>query len=69
MNTSTFSESAKIYQFPVRPRMAVASNSEMADRASCTVVEFMSQRVSDAVLGDCWYHDAEIRQSVGSTKP
>jgi hypothetical protein len=67
MNTSTYREtpqhSAKIYQFPVRSRMAVADQ-----RASTDAADLMAQRVSDAV-GACWYHDAAIKQSTGPTKP
>jgi hypothetical protein len=63
MNTSTYQGTAKIYQFPVRSRMAVAGQ-----RGSTDAAELMAQRISDAVE-TCWYHDAAIKQSTGPTKP
>jgi len=67
MNTITYQEtaqhSAKIYQFPVRPRTAVAGRRDSTDAAELT-----AQRISDAVEA-CWYHDAAIKQSAGLTKP
>jgi hypothetical protein len=63
MNTSTYQGTAKIYQFPVRRRMAVSGHRESADAA-----EFLAQRISDAVE-TCWYHDAAIKQAAGLTKP
>ena len=66
MNTNiyqgTTQQSAKIYQFPVRPRAAVSYHRGTTDTA-----EAMSQRISDAV-GACWYHDAAIKQSTVSKK-
>jgi hypothetical protein len=63
MNTSTYQGTAKIYQFPVRSRMAVAGQHGSTDAA-----EAMARRISDAVES-CWYHDAAIKQSTGPTKP
>ena len=63
MSTTTHRETAKIYQFPVRPRMAVANQ-----RASTDAAELMAQRISDAVEA-CWYHDAAIKQSTVTKKP
>jgi Protein of unknown function (DUF2735) len=63
MSTTTHRETAKIYQFPVRPRMAVASQ-----RGSTDAAELMAQRISDAVEA-CWYHDAAIKQSTVTKKP
>jgi hypothetical protein len=63
MNTSTHQGTAKIYQFPVRPRPAVAGHRQSVDAA-----ELMAQRISSAVE-TCWYHDAAIQQSRGSIKP
>jgi hypothetical protein len=60
----TARQTAKIYQFPVpSPRAAAADRNRRAEAA----VEAMSQRICDA-LDNCWYHDAAIRQSTGSTK-
>jgi hypothetical protein len=63
MSTSTYQGTAKIYQFPVRQRVAAADH-----RGSSDAAKLMAQRISDAV-GACWYHDAAIKQSGGSTKP
>ena len=63
MNTNIYQGTAKIYQFPVRQRVAVADH-----RGSIDAAELMSQRVFDAV-GACWYHEAAIKQSTASTKP
>ena len=63
MSTSTYQGTAKIYQFPVRSRTAVADH-----RGSTDAAELMAQRISDAV-GACWYHEAAIKQSTVSKKP
>ena len=67
MNTNTYQgttqHSAKIYQFPVRPRAAVSGYRGGGDAA-----DLMAQRISDAVE-TCWYHGAAIKQSGGTTKP
>jgi hypothetical protein len=63
MSTITHRETAKIYQFPVRPRGAVAGQ-----RGSTDAAEQMSQRISDAV-GACWYHEAAIKQAAVTKKP
>jgi hypothetical protein len=67
MNTSTYREtpqhSAKIYQFPLRSRVAVAGQ-----RGSTDAAEAMAQRISSAVE-TCWYHDAAIKQAAVSKKP
>jgi hypothetical protein len=63
MNTNTYQGTAKIYQFPLRPRTAVAGHCESTNAA-----ELMAQRISDAVE-TCWYHDAAIKQTSGFTKP
>jgi hypothetical protein len=66
MNTNTYQgtpqHSATIYQFPVRPRSAVSGYRGAGDAA-----DLMAQRIADAVES-CWYHDAAIKQSGGSTK-
>jgi hypothetical protein len=63
MSTITGRETAKIYQFPVRSRGAVAGH-----RANTDAADLMAQRISDAV-GACWYHDAAIKQAAVSKKP
>ncbi len=65
MNTHSLSaqgQSAKILQFPVGGRRALAARRENTDAA-----ELMAQRVSDAVSA-CWYHDAAIKESTAPTK-
>ena len=63
MNTNTHQETAKIYQFPVRPRTTVAGQ-----RGSAEAAELMAQRISSAIE-TCWYHDAAIQQAAISKKP
>jgi hypothetical protein len=63
MDTNIYQGTAIIYQFPVRSRMTVAGHRQSTDAA-----ELLAQRVSGA-LETCWYHDAAIKQSAGSTKP
>ena len=63
MSTITHRETAKIYQFPVRSRVAGADHRGSADAA-----ELMAQRISDSI-GACWYHDAAIKQAALSKKP
>jgi hypothetical protein len=48
-------ESAKIYQFPVK---AGASRFERARR-----LELEAQRVCDAALDSCWYHEEAVRDA------
>jgi len=62
MDTNTYQGTAKIYQFPVRSKQAVA-NSRWSVEA---VAESMPQHICDA-LDNCWYHDAAVRQAAGST--
>jgi len=62
MSTNTDRVSAKIYQFPVRPRRVVAD-----DRAD-TSIEIESQRICDAALGACWYHEAAVAESASLTQ-
>ena len=63
MSTITGRETAKIYQFPVRSRAAVANH-----RANTDAADLMAQRISDAV-GACWYHEAAIKQAAVPKKP
>ena len=65
MSTDTHQVTAKIYQFPVRSRRAVAGHRENAG----AMTEPMSQSVCDAALSGCWYHEAAIQQSAGFTNP
>jgi hypothetical protein len=63
MNINNYQGSAKIYQFPVRPRAVVAGHREGNTGA---VSEPMLQSVCDAAFGDCWYHDTAVRQSAAT---
>lgn len=49
-------ESAKIYQFPVKA--AAANRFERTRR-----LELEAQRVCDAALDSCWYHDEAVRDA------
>jgi len=55
-------QSAKILQFPVGGRRALAGH-----RPSTDAAELMAQRVSDAV-GGAWYHEAAIEEAAAPTK-
>ena len=55
MNTSSYQGTAKIYQFPVRAQAAAQHRREGAAP--------QPQRMSEAVLDQCWYHDAAIKQA------
>ena len=55
MNTSSYQGTAKIYHFPVRQRAAVQNHRNGA--------EPLPQHMGEAVLEQCWYHDAAIKQA------
>ncbi len=60
MNTSLNHGSAKIYQFPVGGRSALAGrHHEEAKPAT----DLASSRVSEVSVGGAWYHDAAIQDS------
>jgi hypothetical protein len=60
MNTSLNYGSAKIYQFPVGGRSAVAGRrSEEAKPAA----DLGPSRVSEVAVGGAWYHEAAIQES------
>ena len=64
MNMNTQQGTAKIYQFPVRSRGAVAGHREDA------VSKPLPQIACEAALDNCWYHDDAVKQSaVASIKP
>ena len=60
MNTSLNHGSAKIYQFPTGGRSALGGRRYEDTR---TATELASSRVSEAVLGEAWYHQAAIEES------
>ena len=63
MNTSTPQESAKIYQFPLRPRGVIA------DQRKGAAIDSISQDIRNTAIGACWYHEAAVEQSAGSAQP
>ena len=62
MNTTTYRESAKIYQFPTQVRRLSALH-----RDGGAIVERLPQRAPNAMYDDCWYHQAAINE--GSALP
>jgi hypothetical protein len=60
MNTSLNHGSAKIYQFPAGGRAALGGRRQEEARAA---IDPGSSRVSEAVYGDGWYHEAAIQES------
>jgi Protein of unknown function (DUF2735) len=72
MTTSSDRGSAKIYQFPVRGRMAAGGH-----RADVTPSEKSENRMAQnppsprfakSVFGSAWYHDEAIRDADGADK-
>jgi len=58
--TSDFSQqSAKIYEFPAGGRKSVAPRRDEANRSS----EPRVWRISAAVFGSAWYHEAAIQEA------
>jgi Protein of unknown function (DUF2735) len=58
MNTSLNHGSAKIYQFPAGGRAAFGGRSLEKTKTSAD-----TPRVSEAAVGDSWYHEAAIQES------
>jgi hypothetical protein len=58
MNGSLNQESAKIYQFPVGGRSAIAGR-----RYEETAAGLGPSRVSEVAVADAWYHEAAIQES------
>ncbi|MGK6316496.1 DUF2735 domain-containing protein [Neorhizobium sp. DT-125] len=52
MTTDIRRDTAKIYQFPVRPRRRL----ENGRTASASIYE-----MSASVVDDCWYHDEAVK--------
>ncbi|GEP06256.1 DUF2735 domain-containing protein [Methylobacterium oxalidis] len=61
MTTRSRRETAKIYQFPVRPRVAAGWHRDLAKSAagSCPVVE---------TGAGAWYHEAAIQEAERNRK-
>jgi hypothetical protein len=60
MNTSLNQGSAKIYQFPVGGRSALAARRPEETKA---VTDLASSRVTEVAVGGAWYHDAAIQDA------
>lgn len=60
MNTSLNHGSAKIYQFPVGGRSALAGHRQEETKAAS---DLASSRVSEIAVGGAWYHEAAIQDS------
>jgi hypothetical protein len=58
MTNSKLRRSAKIYQFPVRPR---AGTGQPAQVAAEQIVQLPN--LSEHVVDDAWYHQAAIQES------
>ena len=64
MNTSTYQESAKIYQFPTRVRPTSGGHRDEA----APVVELVSPRLPQAEFGGGWYHEEAIQETERARK-
>ena len=60
MNTSLNHGSAKIYQFPVGGRSALASRGHDETKAAA---DSAALRVSEVACASSWYHEAAIQES------
>lgn len=60
MNTSLNHGSAKIYQFPVGGRSALAGRRQEETKAA---TDLASPRVTEVAVGGAWYHEAAIQDS------
>ena len=58
MNTNVSQGSARIYQFPAGGRAAFGGRSLEKTKTSTD-----TPRVSEAAVGDSWYHEAAIQES------
>jgi hypothetical protein len=60
MNTNFDQQgSAKIYQFPVGGRSALAARQD----AATSTVDISTPRVNEAVCSGAWYHEAAIQEA------
>jgi hypothetical protein len=60
MNTSLNHGSARIYQFPVGGRSALAGRTLSEAK---TATDLASSRVSEVACASSWYHEAAIQES------
>jgi hypothetical protein len=66
MTTRSHQGSAKIYQFPVRPRPNRAEPKPAEPR---TAPDLTSLRVASAALGSAWYHEEAVREAELASLP
>jgi hypothetical protein len=64
MTTSTYRESAKIYQFPSRGRAALSGQHE----AAVPAVDNLPPALPNAIYGSNWYHDVAIQTADRASK-
>ena len=60
MNTGFHQESARIYQFPVGGRSAIAGRRYEGAKPTA---DLGPSRVNEVAVGGAWYHDAAIQES------
>jgi hypothetical protein len=60
MNTGLNHGSARIYQFPVGGRSALAGRTPSEAK---TATDLASSRVSEVACASSWYHEAAIQES------
>jgi hypothetical protein len=60
MNGSLNQESAKIYQFPVGGRAAIAGRRYEETKSTAGLG---ASRVNEVAVGGAWYHEAAIQES------
>jgi hypothetical protein len=63
MNTNFEQATAKIYQFPVGGRAALAAR----QTGPKTAVDITTPRVNEASCGSGWYHEAAIEEEAKRT--
>jgi hypothetical protein len=59
--TTSFRESAKIYQFPARTRPALGGYQEAKPGENPSAPA--SPRVTEAAFGGAWYHEAAVQEA------
>ena len=60
MTTRSHQGSAKIYQFPVRPRLI---RNEAKPNETLTALDVASLRIASAAIGSAWYHEEAVREA------
>jgi hypothetical protein len=68
MTTSLNRESAKIYQFPARVRLALGSQRDEAKSGENAPAPNLASRFANAAFGSAWYHEEAVQESDGAGK-